>query len=197
MERFFVALQLYKFIKRRRTRPRQLDTRGGYYDNDSQRLRRTLRTGAELQGVNMKEHIFALLILSLACAGAHAADRPSAAAPAPAKPELLAAEGKKNMLPDGGWFTWRFAEKPKLGTVIVKVQVFDKAGARVKPYEIAGESGMPSMRYHDSGPVKFQLNKKGDYLLPVNVVMAGEWQLIIRVKKGKKEIYAGKVLFSV
>ncbi|HCC49342.1 MAG TPA: hypothetical protein DEQ38_14700 [Elusimicrobia bacterium] len=109
----------------------------------------------------------------------------------------LAPAGRKNPLPDGGWFTWQFAKKPKLGTAIVKVQVFDKAGNRAKPYDIIGESGMPSMPYHDSGPVKFQLNKKGDYLLPVDLVMPGEWQVVIRVRKDKKEIYAGKVLFTI
>ena len=56
---------------------------------------------------------------------------------------------------------------------------------------------MPSMRYHDSGPVKFQLNRKGDYLLPVNIVMAGEWEVLIRLLDGKAKIYEGKVLFTI
>jgi hypothetical protein len=109
----------------------------------------------------------------------------------------LAPEGKKNQLPGGGWFTWRFAEKPKLGTAIVKVQLFDKSGARAKDLEFIGESGMPSMPYHDTGPVKFQLSKKGDYLLPVDILMAGEWELIIRVRQEKREIYAAKVVFAL
>jgi hypothetical protein len=45
--------------------------------------------------------------------------------------------------------------------------------------------------------VKFQLNKKGDYLLPVELVMPGEWSVLIRVKSGKEEIYAGQVLFTL
>lgn len=110
---------------------------------------------------------------------------------------LLAPEEKPNSLPNGGWFTWKFTEKPKLGAVIVKVQAYGKDGAQEKPYEVIGEFGMPSMRAHDSGPVKFQTNRKGDYLLPVNIVMVGEWELVIRVKKDKNEIYAGKVLFTL
>jgi hypothetical protein len=143
----------------------------------------------------MKIPSFTLLLLCATCLAPLSAGTPSKA-PTPAGPAALAPEGKKNMLPDGGWFTWQFSQKPKLGALVVKVQVFDKAGARVTPYVIVGESGMPSMRYHDSGPVKFQLNKKGDYLLPVDLVMPGEWQVVIRVKKDKREIYAGKVVFS-
>lgn len=128
---------------------------------------------------------------------APAAQGAAVSGPAQEGPAALAAEGEKNPLPGGGWFTWRFAEKPKLGTPIAKVQVFDKAGARVTSYEVIGEYGMPAMRYHDSGPVKFQLNKKGDYLLPVNIVMTGEWELKIRVMNGKEELYEGAILFTI
>ena len=109
----------------------------------------------------------------------------------------LAEAGKNNMLPSGGWFTWKLDKKPKLGTLIVIVQAYSKDGKRDTSYDITGESGMPSMHYHDSGKVKFQKNKKGDYLLPVNVVMPGEWRIVIRVKKAKKEIYAGQTLFTI
>jgi hypothetical protein len=143
--------------------------------------------------------LYSLFVLAF-LAGCGKQDATTTASPAGSAQEVsaaLAAEGEKIQLPDGGWFTWRFVEKPKLGTPIAKVQVFDKAGAQVTLYEVIGESGMPSMRYHDSGPVKFQLNKKGDYLLPVNIVMAGEWELKIRVMKGKEKIYEGAILFTV
>ncbi len=136
--------------------------------------------------------VLAAAALMAACGGKEAPAPQAAGAPG-----ALAAEEAKNPLPGGGWFTWRFAEKPKLGTPIAKVQVFDKAGAPVTAYEVVGEYGMPSMRYHDSGPVKFQLNKKGDYLLPVNIVMAGEWELKIRVMNGKEKLYEGSVLFTI
>ncbi|MDD2804247.1 MAG: hypothetical protein PHV33_01730 [Elusimicrobiales bacterium] len=149
----------------------------------------------------MKKIITALLVCALPLAGAAAGKSASRPGKPPrsltAKLPELAPEGKKNPLPGGGWFTWSFAARPKLGTAIIKVQLFDKAGSREKNLEFIGESGMPSMPYHDSGPVKFQLNKKGDYLLPVDLVMAGEWQLTIRVRKEKREIYAAKVLFAL
>ncbi|HAF95703.1 MAG TPA: hypothetical protein DER10_02720 [Elusimicrobia bacterium] len=117
--------------------------------------------------------------------------------PVPASLHALASQGKKNLLPGGGWFTWKFDKKPKLGTLIVKVQAFSKDGKRLTSYEITGECGMPAMRAHDSGTIKFLISKKGDYLMPVDVVMPGEWEVVIRVGKDGKEIYAGKVAFSV
>lgn len=141
--------------------------------------------------------ILPLLALLAACGGKEPSQGLPAAPAAQAGRGLLAAEGEKNMLPDGGWFIWNFSEKPKLGTIVVKARLFDKTGAPVKDCEITGESGMPSMHAHDSGKVGFQLNRKGDYLLPVSIVMPGEWQVTIRLNRNGKEIYAGKVLFSV
>lgn len=145
-----------------------------------------------------KKMIYPLLLSGLTAAfAAGCGGKEAPPAPAQSAPGALAAQDERMALPDGGWFTWRFAEKPKLGTPIAKVQVFDKAGAQVTAYEVIGEYGMPSMRYHDSGPVRFQLNKKGDYLLPVNIVMAGEWELKIRIMNGKEKLYEGAVLFTI
>jgi len=140
----------------------------------------------------MKKISLPLLVLFLAACGGKEVPPPAASGPA-----VLAAEGEKIPLPDGGWFTWQFAEKAKLGTPIAKVQVFGKDGAQAAACEVIGEYGMPSMRYHDSGPVKFQLNKKGDYLLPVNLVMPGEWELKIKVLKGAEKLYEGAILFTI
>ncbi len=115
----------------------------------------------------------------------------------PLKPVALKSEGKKYELPDGGWFTWKFDKKPQLGPAIIKVQVFSKDKKKDSSYEITGESGMPAMHEHDSGPIKFQLNKKGDYLLPVDVVMSGDWEVVIRIKRYDRELFAGRVSFNV
>lgn len=113
------------------------------------------------------------------------------------EPAALAGEGKKHLLPDGSWFTWKFDKKPQLGTAIMKVRIYSASGVQETACEVFGEAGMPSMPYHDTGPIKFQLNKKGDYLLPVDVVMAGEWAVVIRIKRSGKEIFSGKVIFNV
>jgi hypothetical protein len=57
---------------------------------------------------------------------------------------------------------------------------------------------MPEMKgAHDSGEVPFKLNKKGDYLLPVNVVMPGEWEVKLVFLKGKEPVYRGRITFKV
>ncbi|OGR81742.1 MAG: hypothetical protein A2X32_09675 [Elusimicrobia bacterium GWC2_64_44] len=149
----------------------------------------------------MKKITFLIIAAALAAPVLAREGAPTAAAVKPEAavmvPETLAAQGRKNPLPGGGWFTWKFDKKPQLGALFVKVQIFNKDKEKDTSYELTGESGMPSMPYHDTGKVYFKLNKKGDYLLPVDVVMAGEWRLVIRLMKDGKEVTAGKVDYSV
>jgi hypothetical protein len=156
--------------------------------------------------------ISALVVLALA-AGAFAQQTPPTAQPDKAKmpPSTgamlttqqpvfndLPGYGKKCWIAEAYYFTYKFDKKPKLGTAILIVQLFDKAGTRVTSLGIAGMSGMPSMSgAHDSGEVPFQLNKKGDYLLPVNVVMPGEWEVKLIFSKDKAPLYRGRFLFRV
>ncbi len=57
---------------------------------------------------------------------------------------------------------------------------------------------MPSMAgAHDSGEVAFKLNKKGDYLLPVNVVMPGGWEVRLTFSRNGVVIFRGRILFDV
>jgi hypothetical protein len=110
----------------------------------------------------------------------------------------LPGTGKKCWIGDNIYFTWKFDKKPKLGTAILKVQLFDKTGARITSLDVVGISGMPSMgSAHDSGEVPFKLNKKGDYLLPVNVVMPGEWEVKLVFLKDKTPVFRGRITFKV
>jgi hypothetical protein len=110
----------------------------------------------------------------------------------------LPAAGKKCWIGDSLYFTYKFDKKPKLGTAFLKVQLFDKAGARITSLDVVGASDMPSMRgAHDSGDVPFKLNKKGDYLMPVNVVMPGEWEVLLTFVKDTEPLYRGRITFKV
>jgi hypothetical protein len=113
------------------------------------------------------------------------------------EPVLLKAEGRKNSLPSGGYFTWRFDKKPQMGVVIVVLQAFSRTGAKDTAYEITGQYGMTGMRMHDSGPVPFQRNKKGDYLLPVQISMPGAWQIQIEIRRAGKPVTVGTIEFEV
>jgi hypothetical protein len=112
--------------------------------------------------------------------------------------EELAGYGKKCVIDQDYSFTYDFDQRPKMGTAILIVKLFDKNGERRTDLEIIGNSGMPSMSgAHDSGDVPFKLNKKGNYLLPVSVVMAGGWEVKLAFLKDKKVIYRGKFVFNV
>jgi hypothetical protein len=110
----------------------------------------------------------------------------------------LSGTGSKIWIGKDYYFTYDYDKKPALGTVIVRVEVFDKNGKRDTGFAVTGDSGMPEMKgSHDSGEVAFVLNKKGVYLLPINVVMPGEWQVVLIFKKAGKLLFAGHTRFNV
>jgi hypothetical protein len=106
--------------------------------------------------------------------------------------------GQKNWIGEQHYFVYSFDKRPQMGTIIMKVQVFTKEGKQDTSLEITGDADMPSMKgAHSSGNQLFKMNKKGDYLLPVNVVMPGEWEIILNFLKDKKSVYTGSVRFHV
>lgn len=130
----------------------------------------------------------------------------AAAGPAPARalqaqePKFidLAGPGKKIKIDETAYFTWEFVAKPKMGPAILKIQVFDASGGRRTDLAIVGRSDMPSMRgAHDSGDAAFKLNRKGDYLLPVDIVMPGDWEILLTFKSGEAVVFRGRIAFDV
>ncbi len=136
-----------------------------------------------------------------ASAGAGTGHPPSGQAGA-AKEEIvykpLPGPGKKCWINEELYFTYKFSEKPKMGTVILVIQVFNKNGDKLAPYLIKGRSDMPSMKgAHDSGDQEFKLNKRNDYLLPVNIVMPGDWEVRLTLLKDGKPLFYGSLTFAV
>ncbi len=110
----------------------------------------------------------------------------------------LPGAGKKCWIGEVNYFVYEFDKTPKMGTAILKILLYDKAGNRVTELDITGESGMPAMKgAHDSGEVAFKLNKKGDYLLPVNVVMPGDWEVRLTFSRNKIVVFRGRLTFGV
>jgi len=106
--------------------------------------------------------------------------------------------GKTCAIGEDYTFTYEFDKTPKMGTVILKIKLFDKAGERTTVLGITGRADMPAMAgAHDSGDVPFKLNKKGDYLLPVSVVMPGEWEVRLVFSKGEDVVFRGRFRFDV
>ena len=110
----------------------------------------------------------------------------------------LPGAGQKVWIGQEHYFIYSFDKKPQMGTMILKIQLFDKEGKRSTSLSITGDCGMPSMgSAHDSGNQPFKLNKKGDYLLPLNLVMPGEWEVKLHFSQDQKVIYYGNLKFKV
>ena len=93
--------------------------------------------------------------------------------------------------------TYSFNVRPAMGMVILKVKVTDKDGNPAEGLTLTGVSDMPEMRDSNSGKVKFQQNKKKDFLLPINVTMPGKWNVTVIIQKKKKVLLTGGVDFHV
>ncbi len=110
----------------------------------------------------------------------------------------LSGPGKKVKINEDFSFTYEFSQRPQMGTVILVVRVTDKKGAQVVPYKITGRSDMPEMRgAHDSGDVEFKTNRAANYLLPVNIVMPGEWEVQLTFSLNGQAVYYGSLRFTI
>jgi hypothetical protein len=110
----------------------------------------------------------------------------------------MADPGKKVPIGNGYYLIYGFDKRPKLGTVIVKVEVFTGEGKKDTTLEMKADAGMPSMGgAHETGDRAFTLSNKGDYLLPINIVMPGDWEIRLTVFKEGKVIFRGRHNFNV
>jgi hypothetical protein len=115
----------------------------------------------------------------------------------PVFPSMLP-PGKKVPIDNDHYIIYGFDKKPKLGTVIMKVEIYTRDGKKDTSFEVLADSGMPSMKgAHETGEQPLQVSKKGVYLLPVNIVMPGDWEIRITIKKDGKVIFRGSHQFDV
>jgi len=106
--------------------------------------------------------------------------------------------GKKVPIGSDHYLMYSFDKKPKLGTVIMKVEIFTKEGKKETSSEVKADAGMPSMKgAHDTGDRRFKLSQKGDYLLPIDIVMPGDWEIRLTLLKEGKVIFRGSYRFDV
>jgi len=106
--------------------------------------------------------------------------------------------GEKVPIGSDHYLIYGFDKKPKLGTVIMKIEIYSRDGSKSTSFDVLGDSGMPSMRgAHETGEQQFKVSNKGAYLLPVNIVMPGDWEIRIIIKKDGKTIFRGSHQFNV
>ncbi|MDR1453740.1 MAG: hypothetical protein LBJ25_07205 [Candidatus Margulisbacteria bacterium] len=146
----------------------------------------------------MKKIIWgAVLLIGLSCLGLARGDKPQDQMSGP----ILAA-GKKTAINDRYSFQYEFPQKPQMGPAVLKILVYDKQSQlseqRSSNLTILGSYDMPSMRgHHASPPTPIKTNRLGDYLFPVDLVMRGEWEIVLSFQEDGQEIYSGVILLKV
>lgn len=116
----------------------------------------------------------------------------------PAACSPMPSPGKKVSIGKDHYLIYGFDKKPKLGTIIMKIEIYTQDGNKDTSFEVLGDSGMPSMKgAHETGEQLFRLSNKGAYLLPVNIVMPGDWEVRITIKKDGKVVFRGSHQFDV
>jgi hypothetical protein len=107
-------------------------------------------------------------------------------------------EKQKIIIDDNYYFTYVFSGKPKIGPSVIRISIFNTDGSQNTSLEILGAYDMPQMRgHHSSGPVKFRQNKSGDYLMPLNSVMRGKWEILLEFQEDGKNIFTGIININI
>ncbi len=151
-----------------------------------------------------------LMLASLLCLPAFGTTAPAAEAPQQHAHEghamaandkdfpKLAQPGEKVPLGADHYFTYGFTKQPKLGTAIMKVEIFTQAGKPDASFVVKGSMDMPSMRgMHSTGAKEFSISKNGAYLLPAEVAMPGDWEFRFTFEKDGKTVFRGAYLFDI
>jgi len=95
-------------------------------------------------------------------------------------------------------FQYTFDRVPAMGMNILKIVLLQDGNKPSGPVKITGDVGMPDMKgSHDSGEMEFRVNNRGEYLLPVNIVMPGKWHAAIRFYRDGKIIFTAFVEIDV
>ena len=112
--------------------------------------------------------------------------------------QILPQPGEKVTLDTDHYFIYGFDKPPKLGAAIMRVEIFTRSGERDTTFVVRGDADMPSMRgAHSNGDKDFSLSVKGVYLLPVRLVMPGDWEITFTFLKNGKPVFRGAYLFDL
>ncbi len=112
--------------------------------------------------------------------------------------QLLRKPGERIALGSDHYFVYGFDKRPKIGMSIMRVEIFTRDGKRDTSFVVKGDADMPSMRgAHSSGDKAFSVSTKGVYLLPVRLVMPGDWEVRFTFEKKGTTVLRGAYLFDL
>lgn len=111
---------------------------------------------------------------------------------------LLASSGKLYSISKDYYVKYHWQTKPKIGTKLLIVELYNKDKKLSNALTVTANAYMPSMRgAHDTGHQAFKLNKNKAYVLPVNFMMLGAWELELKFNQGKSNIYTGYIQLKI
>jgi hypothetical protein len=120
------------------------------------------------------------------------------AAPANVAYQPLPKPGAKVPLGPAHYFTYGFEKPPKLGNAIMRVDIFTLDGQRDRSFVAKGDLDMPSMRgAHSTGSRPFVISAKGVYLMPLQLVMPGDWEFRLTLEKQGETVFRGAYAFDI
>jgi hypothetical protein len=112
--------------------------------------------------------------------------------------EAIKGPGKKNRIADKIHFTFKPTEKPKVGTVNLRVQILDKTEKKDKTWVLKGAVSLAGEAVPPESAFKtFTRNKAGLYVLPLTIAKSGQWEFRLIIQRDGKIVYRGMVKFVV
>ena len=92
---------------------------------------------------------------------------------------------------------YEWPEKPRVGNYTLKVNLVDRAGKPVEGAEVVVSYDMPSMRGAHATTETMKKNARGDYLLPIQFVMPGDWEIVLSALIDGDEVAAELILLDI
>jgi len=96
------------------------------------------------------------------------------------------------------FISYEWSKKPKIGTFILEVKVLDKEKNPVENVSITADAYMPSMKgSHDTGDQSLKVNKKGEHVIPVNFMMLGDWEILLKVSTATSQMNSAVIRLNI
>jgi hypothetical protein len=147
-----------------------------------------------MKKLNLILAAFLLTAVSMSLSAQHSGHSHSSHAKSEVSASTLPGEGERIKIDTKHYFIYSFGQKPAVGTVTITVKVYNSENKQVTPFNIYGDIDMPAMRgAHPSLNNEFAI-KGNDYVLPAQIVMRGQWEILIRMKESGRDIFQGIIL---
>jgi hypothetical protein len=144
----------------------------------------------------MKKNILGLALFLSLSSPLYANMSHSAMSSSPATQNIIQ-EGKKTPLNENYSFVFSFVDKPKMGSTILRIEIFDKQNNKVDNFVVDAAVDMPSMRGHHGSQKTITANASKNYVAPIDFMMRGEWEIALTFKEAHTVVSVGILNLSI